>query len=210
MTRRSAVVVYLNAMETEIEAKFLDIDPDEIRAKLRALGGVLVHPERLMRRCVFDFDDNRLDAVGAWVRVRDEGDRVTMSFKQQNDDTLHGTKDITVTVGNFEKACEFLTMTGLVQKSCQETKRETWTIGDVEVVIDTWPWIPTFIEVESANEASLRSLVDRLGLSMRHARHGGVASGVYQQYYEIDAPTINHHPEIRFSLDPPWKQRQRR
>ena len=34
-------------MNTEIEAKFLNIDHDAIRAKLEALGGVLEQPLRL-------------------------------------------------------------------------------------------------------------------------------------------------------------------
>jgi len=32
--------------------------------------------------------------------------------------------------------------------SYQETRREKWMLDDAEVTIDTWPWIPTFIEIE--------------------------------------------------------------
>lgn len=37
-------------MQTELEAKFLDIDPQKLRQRLTTIGAVLVAPERLMRR----------------------------------------------------------------------------------------------------------------------------------------------------------------
>ena len=72
-------------MQTEIEAKFPDINPDELRKKLLEAGAVLVHEERFMRRKVFDYPDSRLEKIGGWVRVRDEGDKVTFTYKQLND-----------------------------------------------------------------------------------------------------------------------------
>lgn len=196
-------------MEVELEAKFLDVDPDAVRASLRHIGGTCVTPERLMRRRVFDYPDDRLDSAGAWVRVRDEGDKITVSLKRQHDTTLHGTQDLTIRIDDFDRACELFALLGLVQKSYQETKRETWMVGTVEVVIDMWPWIPPFIEIEGPEERSLREVAVKLGYRMEDAVHGGVASGVYQRYYDIDAATVNHHPDIRFSLDPPWKKGKR-
>jgi len=57
-------------METEHEAKWLDIDPAGIRDNLHKLGARLVHPERLMQRRVFDFYDLRLDQQGAWLEAK--------------------------------------------------------------------------------------------------------------------------------------------
>src|SRR3990167_10294135 len=85
-----------------------------------------------MRRCVFDYPDSRLKDIGGWIRVRDEGDKVTFSYKQLNDRTLHGTKEIEVTVGDFEKTVDLLTAIGLAQKAYQETKREKWTLSKCE------------------------------------------------------------------------------
>ena len=41
-------------MKAEIEAKFLNIDKENIRKLLKNLGATLVQPERLMQRVVFD------------------------------------------------------------------------------------------------------------------------------------------------------------
>ena len=95
-------------MKTEIEAKFLDIDVDNLRGILRSIGASQVQLERLMKRRIYDFPNNSLDKIGGWVRVRDEGDKTTLSYKQQNDDSLHGTKEVNVVVGDFESTCDFL------------------------------------------------------------------------------------------------------
>lgn len=96
-------------MQIEIEAKFTDVNPNEIREKLKSLGGKLVFPERLMKRRVFDFQDENLYNNGAWVRVRDEGDgKIAMSYKCLRERTLHGTDEITIEVNNFDSACDIL------------------------------------------------------------------------------------------------------
>lgn len=41
-------------MNTEIEAKFLDVDHDAVRAKLTALGATCEQPMRLMRRLTLE------------------------------------------------------------------------------------------------------------------------------------------------------------
>jgi len=77
-------------MKTEIEAKSLDADHDTLRVKLKALGASLKQPLRLMRRYNFDYPDGRLRIENnGWARVRDEAGKITMSYKEQKDRTLH-------------------------------------------------------------------------------------------------------------------------
>ena len=134
-------------MDTEIEAKWLNTNHNQIRKELKKAQATLVKAERLMRRKNYDFEDQRLGKIGGWVRVRDEGDKLTLSYKQLNDRTLHGTKEISVVVDDFEKTCSFLESIGLEQKSYQETRRESWELDGVEIELDTWPWIPPFVEM---------------------------------------------------------------
>ncbi len=190
-------------METEIEAKFPDIDPDALRAKLRALGAKMEHPEVMMRRKPFDYPDNRLEKIGGWVRVRDEGDKITLSYKQLNDRTLHGTKELTVVVNDFEKTCDLMTAIGLEAKSYQETKREKWILDEVEVTIDTWPWIPTLVELEGPTEESVRTVAEQLGFRWENAMHGSVEN-VYQMHYDFTDSEIDHWERITFVPAPDW------
>jgi len=142
-------------MNIELEAKFLDIDTEKLRALLKEKGATLIHPERLMRRKNFDYPDKRLEAVGGWIRVRDEGDKVTLAYKQVAHRGIDGTKEISLTVEDFDTVSNLLLAIGLNNKSYQETKRERWDFEGVEVTIDTWPWIPTFVELEGVSEEKL-------------------------------------------------------
>ncbi len=190
-------------MQTEVEAKFPNIDPQAFRGILTAMGADQEYPEVLMRRKNFDYDDGRLEKIGGWIRVRDEGNKVTLTYKQLNDRTLHGTKEIEVIVNNFDKTCDFLTSIGLKSKAYQETKREKWKFGDTEITIDTWPWVPTFVELESSDEESLKEVANLLGLDWNQAMHGGVET-IYQMHYDFTEAEIDSWPTITFIPEPDW------
>lgn len=191
-------------MQTEIEAKFLDVDHDELRKKLRQLGAEQLQANRLMRRKNFDYPDLRLekDHVG-WVRVRDEGDKVTLAYKQLNDRTLEGTKEISIEVDDFDKACLFLEAIGLELQSYQETKRESWLLDGAEVELDEWPWIKPFVEIEGHSEADIQSVAEKLGLDWQKAVHGSVEVA-YQAEYDVTEEEVDHWAEIMFTPVPDW------
>lgn len=190
-------------MQTEIEAKWLNIDPAAIRQLLEKIGAKLIQTERLMVRRNFDYPDMRLDKINGWIRVRDEGDKITLSYKQLSDRTVHGTKEVNVVVSDFDTTCSFLEAIGLRQVSAQETKRESWKLGETEVEIDTWPWIPTFIEIEATDEDELFRVAKMLGLSRSAALHGSVEVA-YQEVYDVSEEEIDSWEEIRFIDTPGW------
>jgi adenylate cyclase class 2 len=190
-------------METEIEAKFPNINKDNLREKLKEIGAVLEYEEVLMRRSNFDYPDRTLDKKGGWIRVRDEGNKVTLSYKQLNDRTLHGTKEVSLVVDNFEKSCEFLLAVGFEIKAQQETKREKWTHRGVEITIDTWPWVPSFVELESKNESTLKEISSLLGFNWADAMHGSVET-IYQMHYDFSESEIDHWESITFIPEPEW------
>lgn len=196
-------------MKTEVEAKFLDIKPEQLREKLKSNGGTLVQPEVLMRRKIFDYADMRLEKIGAWIRIRDEGNKITMSYKRLVDRSFQGTKEIVFNVDNFEAATDFLLATGLDCRSYQETKRETWQLDGCEVTLDTWPWIPTFAELEAETEAEVEAAAAKLGFDWSQAMHGSVETA-YQKYYDVTEEEIDHQEEIKFTPVPDWLEIKRK
>ena len=192
-------------MEVEIEAKFLDINPEEIRGKLKKLGARMVYPERLMRRKVFEHPTNK---ENDWIRVRDEGDKITLSYKKLFDRSLHGTKEVVVEISDFEKACDILQGAQLRFVSYQETKREKWELGGSEITIDTWPWIPTFVEIESASEEKVKEVAERLRFRWEDALHGSVETA-YQKYYNVSEEEVDDWPKIVFESVPDWLEKKR-
>lgn len=189
-------------MGNEIEAQFLDIDKDTIRAKLTEIGATCMRPEILMRRIVFDTGPH------SFARVRNEGDKIVMTYKEVTDDkSILGTKEVNLTVDNFDNAVLFLKGCGLTPKAEQEAYREMWQLGDTEICIDTWPWIPTFIEIEAPTEELVWSTAESLGFTRAQAKFGSVDS-TYQHYFGVDPDIVNlHTPQILFNGPrPDWAQ----
>lgn len=190
-------------VQTEIEAKFTNVDHDEIRGKLKSLGGICEQPMRLMRRAVFHSD--AMESQNGFLRVRDEGHRVTMTYKEfDGSGTIHGIQEVETTVGDFDAAIAICERAGMVKESYQETKRETWRLGETEVVLDEWPWINPYIEIEGPSEQVVRDTAERLGFDFQDALFGGVAVVYLQEYGHLENPKavadiINRKlPVIRF------------
>ena len=196
-------------MDTEIEATFTNVNPEEIRKRLLNLGAKLRQSERLMRRKNYDYPDGRLDKINGWIRLRDEADKVTLAYKQLNDRTIQGTKEVSVTVGDFERTANFLTVIGLEMKSYQETKRESWTIGETEIEIDTWPWIPPFVEIEGKDEETVQQVANDLGFDWKDAKHGSVEN-IYQEVFDVTEAEVDAWDTITFSPVPEWLEKRRK
>lgn len=171
-------------MQTEIEAKFIQIDHDAIRQQLKSLGGVCNQPMRLMRRIVFV--NEALTSRYGWLRVRDEGDKTTLSYKQRDNLDIHGTKEIETAVEDFEAAVQIIRQTGDWSESYQESKRETWRLGEVEVVLDEWPWLDPLIEIEGPSAELVEAVAIKLGFDMKDAVYGSVMSAYRRQYPNLD------------------------
>lgn len=192
-------------MKPEIEAKFLNIDIDTARSTLRQAGAVCVQPMRLMRRAVIDYPDHHMGtATTGWVRIRDEGDKVTLTYKNTTEHKLNGTYEIEVVVSDYQKTIDLFLAMGMVVRSRQETRRETWTLADAEIVIDEWPWLHPFIEIEAPSEASVRAVAQTLGYDWSMAVFGSVSVVYRRQYPAIRADQhISAIPEIAFAAAPP-------
>jgi adenylate cyclase class 2 len=155
-----------------------------------------------MRRTVFDSGPH------SFARVRDEGDKIVMTYKNfEDEDSIMGVKEVNLIVNNYDDAVNFIAGCGLKQKALQETYREIWTLDGVEITIDTWPWIPTYTEIEGASEEAVWSVAERLGLKKEDAMFGAVDK-IYNHYYGVDMDIVDSQtPVINFEIDPPeWVQ----
>ena len=186
----------------------MDIDVADVRAKLKELGAVLVYPETLVRQKVFDYPDLRLNADVSWLRLREENNSIVMTFKKWVKEGIEGMREIEVMVDSFEEMERLLLAIGMKVKSSQMKKRELWKLGNVELMIDTWPWIPTFIEVEGPSEDEVRAVAGQLGFAWENAIFGGV-SRIYRKYFTIEDIEIDACPDLYFSPVPEWLEKKR-
>ena len=196
-------------MQTEYEATFEKINKDRLRQKLKAVGVVLVKPETLMKRYVFNLP-NAQDGQPGWARVRDEGDKITMSFKRVNFGgvgKIEDQKEIYLKVDNFENGVEFLKALGCKEKAFQESKREVWQIGATEICLDEWPFLEPFCEIEGEDEEVVKEVSEKLGFDYSKALFCAVGTLYARKYgkYGIDEMRVNNQtPRIVFEMQIPF------
>lgn len=191
-------------MDIEYEATFINIDKDEIRGRLKKAGATLIKPNFLMKRIVFELPTGH-EIPGGWLRVRDEGDKTTMSLKVVNGDKIEDQKEIYLKIDNFTEGVKFLESIGARQKAYQESYRELWILDGVEVTIDEWPYLEPYVEVEGKSEKEVITASEKLGFDYAQALFCSVDT-LYNKKYGVPFEVINHRTSrITFSDPNPFK-----
>lgn len=191
-------------MKIEYEATFPNINKDEIRERLKKNGAILLRPEFLQKRCTFNLPKGH-EIKGGWLRVRDEGDKITMTLKIVDGGKIENQKEIILKVDDFSEAEEFLVLLGCCKKSYQETKRETWTLDGVEVDIDEWPFLEPCVEIEGKSEYDVKKASEKLGFDYNQVLFCCVTT-LYQMKYGTSEEIINNQiPEITFKGKNPFE-----
>ena len=184
-------------MNIEIEVKFVNINHEDIREKLKLIGAKLEQPMRLMQRVTIDSSEMR--SKNAFLRVRDQGDKITLTYKQFDELSINGAKEIEILVNNFDETIKLLAAAGLPHGSFQETKRETWKFGSTEIVLDVWPWLNPYIEIEGQSEHDVKSVASLLDLNWSEAVFGDVMEAYRVQYPHIGPDdTVGKVSEVKF------------
>ena len=190
-------------MQIEYEATFPDIDKDVTRAKLREAGAELVRPEFTQKRKVFYLPSGH-EIPGGWIRVRDEGDKITACLKIVDGQKIENQKEINLDVNDFGAACELFVTLGCKEKGYQVTKRELWRLDGVEITIDEWPYLEPFVEVEGKSEEAVKAVSEKLGFDYSQALFCAV-DALYSKKYNITFDRINDHtPIIDFAAPNPF------
>ena len=180
-------------MQTEHEIKILDINVNEIRSKLDKIGAVFV-AEKNMRRYVYDIKNNT-DGKESWLRLRDTGEKITLTIKEIHTDDIDGTKELEVDVGEFDKTNIILKKIGFIPKAYQENKRLSYRLNNnkVKIEIDFWPKIPPYIEIEADSNEQIKHTVKLLGFKMSDTTSIGVRKVFLKYGFDIDS-----FKELRF------------
>jgi adenylate cyclase class 2 len=157
-----------NGME-EYEIKFLEVNVPALEKKLLEIGAIKTGEFDYIRR-TFDYPDFRLDDKHKWLRIRTDGKETTLTYKERlgvksNDTSIpdDGMKEIEVIVSDFEKTCEIMKSAGFILKHEAKNKRIRYEKGDMVYDIDSWPQIPTYIEIESTSLEKAKEAARELG-----------------------------------------------
>lgn len=152
-------------MNTEIEVRILDIDKDILISKLEENNAQFIG-DWLQIRYVYDFNPV---LPNKWIRLRTNGIINTLTIKEKKDSTEHGTKELEIEVSSVEDTDKILEELGYKKRSIQENKRIRYVLNDVEVDIDTWPHLNTYVEFESDSLDKIKEVIKLLGFDYNDA-----------------------------------------
>lgn len=177
-------------MHTEIEERILEIDKEEIIKKLELLGANKVGDWH-QKRYVYDFNPKR---DSEWIRLRSNGIETTLTYKNVEENSIDGTKELEIIVSSFEDTDKMLNILGYKAKAFQENKRIRYILNDVEIDIDSWPLIPTYLEIEGKSSIEIKKIEELLGINKDKITNLN-CQDIYKEIYGIDVDKIK---ELKF------------
>lgn len=179
-------------MKTEIECRLLECDEEKIIKLLNDNGAKFIGDWVQMRYC-YDFSPVK---ENSWIRLRTNGEETTLTIKEIKNDKINGTKEAEIIVSDFATTDEILNKLGYIARSKQENRRIRYILDNVEIDIDFWPQIPTYIEFEAESEQEIYDLCKKLKIDINKLTTLDVSS-IYS-YYGLD---ISKAPKLVLEED---------
>jgi len=145
----------------EVEAKVLAIDVADCVARLQKLGFVKSFDDDIT---TIYFKTGVVD--GKTLRLRTIDNMTYMTVKR----TVKGTttkdaQEFEFVVSDKEVARQALLALGFVEGKTQTKHRVSFALGEVHCEFDTMPGIPTFLEIEAHDPATIETVAKQLGIS---------------------------------------------
>ena len=179
-------------MKNEIEARYLECDVESVIQKLEANNAKFIG-DWLQKRYCYDFNPVK---TNSWIRLRTNGKETTLTIKEIQDKTISGTKELEIVVSDFNLTDEMLNKLGYTARSKQENRRIRYMLDDVEIDIDFWPMIPSYLEFEAESEQQIIDVCKKLEIDYKELVTLDVSS-IYEKY----GINFNVIPEVKLEDD---------
>lgn len=171
----------------EYECTYLDINKEEFIKEIENLGAKKVD-EFFQKRYTYDFNPK---INNKWIRLRTNGKKTTLTIKEIFDkNRIGGNRELEIEVSDFLKANEILLELGYKYRNYQENKRIVYKLDNIEFDIDSWPLIPTYVEIEGKSEDDVKTIIEKLNLDKTKITNYDVTS-IYNDIYNINILDID-------------------
>jgi adenylate cyclase class 2 len=155
----------MNSEDMELEVKFYLSNRKELEEKLIVQGGQLKDPRVHEINLRFDTPDQSLLNTGRLLRLRlDKRARVTYKGLGSIESGARLRQELEFTVSDFDTARALFEALGYQVYMMYEKYRTTYTLGNLEVVLDEMPY-GDFAEIEGPDGQSIQTAAQRLDLN---------------------------------------------
>jgi predicted adenylyl cyclase CyaB len=177
----------------EKEIKILDVEPLSLSQKIELLGAKKVLDDLTQIKC-FDITDNfkpelipdkykdisdKLSQLTTTKKLRDQNFHLrarkqanhfefTLKYAVNSESTVKEEVEINIELSQneWENIENILSTAGLEMVARQEKKRTSWIYEplNLHLDMDTWPGVPTYLEIEGNTEQDIQQGIKLLGL----------------------------------------------
>jgi adenylate cyclase, class 2 len=156
----------------EIEIKILDVNREKIEKTLNSLGAKKIFDGEI-KTLFFDFKDGRITKAKDVLRLRTEQDKAELTYKNVNlTQTAKMAEEYTVEVSNIETMRKILENLGLAMTESMQKHRVSYTLDqvrfDFDCYLESYAFIPEFLEIEAENIDSIRKYAELLGFKAQN------------------------------------------
>jgi adenylate cyclase class 2 len=149
----------------EIEVRFLEVNKNELIQRLKDLNAVDLGEKLLDERIIYDNELTWRDGGEKILRLRSVNGVTELAYKERKQMTVDGVEEVEFTVSNADAAEVLLSRLGYSTYRYQQKKRHSFQLGEVTIDIDTWPNVPTYVELEGKREDDLKKVAQQLGFN---------------------------------------------
>jgi adenylate cyclase, class 2 len=171
----------------ELEVSILDVNKEQLVAQLLTLGAVQLQKVRL-RVDWFQPNDTAEGEEPWYLRIRSYDNaqhEVTWKAHSVAAGVGRAHREINFHTDEPHKLAELFEAVGFGCYAHQEKDRESYTLDDLRFDFDTYPGMPTLMEIEGPTETALATAIETLGLTHHKTWNQGERKLV-QQAYNLD------------------------
>lgn len=158
--------------------------------------------ERLLSVDLINLMKRTNENFSKWVRLRQTGDETTITIKKivnsQGEYELDAVQELEFNVPDIQTGLEFLEDLGYMFARHQIKMRIAYDYKNTEIVIDKWPKLAPYIEVEGNSKEEIDEVVMDLGYDVKDA----VVINTDDVYLEIGINVYDkEHKDLSFSKE---------
>jgi len=159
----------------EVELKFLDINVEEIKAKLDIVGAELIYDSKMEMFPFLADGFHSYKSEYKYLRIRKVNDDVTITFKAPNKDSdMSFREEVEIKVDSYENGILLIENLGFERGAVFRKHRVHYEFGDVHFELDTLDNVPTYLEVETNSEEAMIDICLELGLDINDGKKGTI------------------------------------
>lgn len=175
---------FKNIFMYEIETKILEINVKDISEKITNLGAEQIQ-DVMLAVDWFSLPDLLKENHPWYLRLRSYSSgktEIIWKGKPEIIGTVRKVREINVLVDDYKKTKMLFEALGLVCYAHQEKKRVSWKLDNVQFDMDTYPKMPTYLEIEAGSEKEIVKMIKKLNLEKFQTWNDGEKVLITEKY----------------------------